>query len=60
MSTTATNTFEISNVKLATEPLPEVPYKHAVQTQIKTGNSQRRLRETLTRHSGGQSTSSIA
>ncbi len=35
MSTaTTTTTFEVSNVEPATEPLPEVPYKHAVEAQI--------------------------
>ena len=37
MNTTDTISFEVSDVKLATEPLPEFPYKHAVQTQITTG-----------------------
>ena len=37
MSTTATTTFEVSNVKLATEPLPEVPYKQAVEALLTTG-----------------------
>ena len=31
MNTTDAVSFEVSNVKLATEPLPEVSYKHAVR-----------------------------
>ena len=31
MSTGTTTTFEVSNVKRATEPLPEVHYKQAVE-----------------------------
>ena len=35
MSTaTTTTTFGVSNVKPATETLPEVPYKQAVEAQI--------------------------
>lgn len=37
MNTTDTISFEVSNVKLATEPLPEVPYKQAVKAQITRG-----------------------
>ncbi len=39
MSTATTTTFEVSNVKPATEPLPEVPYKEAVETQVSSGKS---------------------
>jgi hypothetical protein len=38
MSTATTTTFDVSNVKRATEPLPEVPYKEAVEAQINPGN----------------------
>ena len=31
MCTATTTTFEVSNVMRATEPLPEVPYKEAVE-----------------------------
>jgi hypothetical protein len=37
MSTATTTTFEISNVNPATEPLPEVPYKDAVEALLSTG-----------------------
>jgi Domain of unknown function (DUF4419) len=37
MSTATTTTFEVSNVKRATEPLPQVPYKEAVEAQITPG-----------------------
>jgi Domain of unknown function (DUF4419) len=34
MSTTTTTTFEVSNVKRATEPLPEASYKEAVEALL--------------------------
>ncbi|MGA2706143.1 MAG: DUF4419 domain-containing protein [Isosphaeraceae bacterium] len=34
MSTATTTTFEVSNVKRATQPLPEVPYKEAVEALL--------------------------
>jgi Domain of unknown function (DUF4419) len=34
MSTPATTTFEVSDVKRATAPLPEVPYQDAVEAQL--------------------------
>ena len=34
MSTATTTTFEVSNVNRATEPLPEVPYKEAVEALL--------------------------
>ncbi len=37
MSTATTTTFEVSNVMRATEPLPEVPYKEAVEALLTTG-----------------------
>ena len=37
MSTATTTTFEVSNVKRATEPLPEVSYKEAVEALLTTG-----------------------
>jgi hypothetical protein len=39
MSTATTTTFDVSDVKRATEPLPEVPYKEAVEAQITPGKS---------------------
>jgi hypothetical protein len=37
MRTATTTSFDISNVQRATEPLPEVPYKEAVEAQITPG-----------------------
>ena len=37
MKTATTTTFEVSKVKRETEPLPEVPYKQAVEAQIGSG-----------------------
>jgi hypothetical protein len=37
LSTTTTTSFEVSNVNRATEPLPEVSYKEAVEAQITPG-----------------------
>jgi hypothetical protein len=39
MNTTTTTTFDVSDVKRATEPLPEVPYKEAVEALLTTGVS---------------------
>jgi hypothetical protein len=37
MNAVTSTTFEVSNVKLATEPQPEVSYKEAVESQITPG-----------------------
>ena len=37
MKTTTTTTFEVSDVKLATEPLPEVHYKEAIEALLTKG-----------------------
>src|ERR1700677_4474463 len=37
MSTATATTFEVSNVKPATEPLPEVSYKEALEALLTTG-----------------------
>ncbi len=39
MSTATTTTFEVSDVKPATRPLPEVPYKEAIEALLSTGIS---------------------
>ena len=37
MKTATTTTFDVSDVKRATEPLPEVSYKEAVEALLTTG-----------------------
>ena len=37
MNAVKSTSFEVSNVKRATEPLPEVSYKEAVEAQITPG-----------------------
>ena len=51
MSTATTTTFEVSNVTWATEPLPEVSYKEAVEALLTTGipSSDRQFTERLKR-----------
>jgi len=44
MSTATTTTFEVSNVKRATEPLPKVSYKEAVEALLTTGTPLHALR----------------
>jgi len=39
MNTATTTTFDVSDVKRANEPLPEVPHKDAVEAQITPGKS---------------------
>ncbi len=39
MNTATTTTFDVSDVKRAAEPLPEVPYKEAVEALLTTGVS---------------------
>ncbi len=39
MNTATTTTFEVTNVKRATKPLPEVSYKEAVEALLTTGIS---------------------
>ena len=42
MRTDTTRTFEVSAVKRAKKPLPEVPYKQAVETLLKVANPEHR------------------
>jgi hypothetical protein len=51
MNTATTTTFEVSDVKRATEPLPEVPYKEAVEALLTTGipSADRQFIETMRR-----------
>jgi hypothetical protein len=39
MNTVTTTTFDVSDVKRATEPLPEIPYKEAVEALLTVGIS---------------------
>jgi Domain of unknown function (DUF4419) len=38
MTTATTTTFDVSEVKRAAEPLPEIPYKQAVKDQLPSGH----------------------